>query len=127
MPNATLTAATPAATPDSTGIRPSKSVGTERYTASNSTTISTMLAADSQRTSRMIVSRVSTANTPGPVIDSRYDGATAANALRIAAIADACASVSEPALAVCASSTARWPSRDTHTPSRIEGCAPLSS
>ncbi|EDT00532.1 hypothetical protein BamIOP4010DRAFT_5944 [Burkholderia ambifaria IOP40-10] len=133
VPNATLTAAMPAAMPVSTGSSPSASVRGERYSVSSSATISTMLAVDSRSTSCRIVSRVSTENTPGPVIASMYAAGfgsvcvAAENARRTASIARACASVSEPAAAVCTTSTARVPSRDAHTPSRTAGCAPLSS
>lgn len=132
MPNATLTAAIPAATPVSTGSKPSASVRGERYSVSSNATISTTLAVDSRSTSCRIVSRVSTENTPGPVIASvaaAFGTAcfAAANARRTASIARAWASVSEPAAAVCTTSTARVPSRDAHTPSRLAGCAAPSS
>lgn len=88
---------------------------------------------ESRSTSCRMVSRVSTANTPGPVISRRQAAASgstraaASKAPRTAAMAPACASVSAPAPAVWATSTARRPSRETQTPWRDGGCALLSS
>jgi hypothetical protein len=66
-----------------------------------------------------------TAKTPGPLNFNCAPGARgsspreAANAARIAAIARSCASVSEPPAAVCTTISAREPSREVQTPSRI--------
>ncbi|KFB69315.1 MAG: hypothetical protein CAPSK01_001061 [Candidatus Accumulibacter vicinus] len=94
--------------------------------------MASMLISDSLATSAWMVARACTANTAGPAI-CRWAAGTpaaaraAANCTRKTSSAWACASVSEPRAAVCASSTARSPSRDDQTPARLAGWAPASS
>ena len=53
-PKPSATAATPASAPDSTGTSVRTRAGSERYTASSSTVMSTALTADSRSTSCLI-------------------------------------------------------------------------
>ena len=78
-------------------------------------TISALLAIDRRTTARSMLAREATANTPGPLMaSSRRLGRGAPTArtrcvegrLRAAPIACSWASVSEPAAAVCATSSA---------------------
>ena len=90
---------------------------------------------DRRRAARSILARAATANTPGPLNFNCKSAAplaveactAAANAARIDSTARSCASVSEPAAAVCATIRARAPSEETQTPPLVAGTGVRSS
>jgi len=125
-PKPSDTAATPAIAPVATGNMPNRTAGTDRYTVSSRMTISAELKMDRRTAASSIWRLAATANTPGPLMRKRSaaaggGGRARSKAARIAAIARAWPSVSDPAARVRATMSAREPSAEAQTPSTVLG------
>ena len=115
----------PTSTPVATGSIATPRAASEPKASSSSALISTVPAMASRRTSVSICARLSTLNSGAPLICSASPPAfSSANPWRTRVMAACCASRSAPGALLIATSSARWPWREDHTPSSLRGALP---